>query len=980
MNRGAVLALSIYLFAGCGGGHSSLPVDANLHTDGPPVMIDAPPPMIDAPVSPIDAPPPMIDAPVAPVDAPPLTIDAAPADAMPPGCGDGIVQLGEQCDNGAANSDTTPDACRTNCMNHSCGDGVTDTGEGCDDGNTIDTDGCRNNCSLPTCGDGVIDPGEACDDGNADNTDACLTTCVLATCGDGFVQAGVEQCDGAGQTATCDADCTLAVCGDSIVNSAAGEVCDDGNTTNETACAYGVATCTGCSATCSAVLLLNGPTCGDGVVNGPEICDDGNTTTETACPYGIPACTLCNATCSAPLSLTGPYCGDGIVNAGETCDDGNTTTETSCPYGVVTCMTCDASCANLVLLSGPHCGDGVVNGPETCDDGNTITETSCPYGVGACAACDGSCSTVLLLTGPVCGDGVVNGPEICDDGNTTTETSCAYGVPACGGCNATCTTALSLTGPYCGDGIVNGGEPCDDGNADQQDDCLSSCDPASCSDGQWHDQGTGTETDVDCGGTTCAPCADGGMCNVNADCASGACVSGLCGPPAVIAQSPLDGAGSVDPSTTISITFNTAMDPATLTTQTVLGAPCSGNVWVTTDGGATCIPMATATPTMSGGGTIATFSAAPGLSFGETFQIGVGTGAQSTTGVGLAAPYVSAVGFTTKTAGLPCDNSVVISQVYGAGGNAGATYNHDFIELHNRGSVPVSLAGMSVQYAATTGTSWTMTALSGTIAAGGFVLVQESGGVNGAPLPTPDVIGTISMASSAGKVVLMGTATLIPSGTVCPAGALDIVGYGTGTTCSEGTPTLPLSVTNSAQRNVTACSDTNNNATDFTVTAVAPRNSATAATAACCVASTENESGNMLEADYCNVQFPTSLTITSGDTTTIYGRIYEGGVTEAAGASPLVTAQLGYGPRTSNPEWQAGWTWFDAIFNTQYGNNDEYMTSFTAPAPGDYSYAYRFSLDSGASWTYCDVDGAGSDAFPTLSFDTPQIPDLTVTP
>jgi hypothetical protein len=37
--------------------------------------------------------------------------------------------------------------------------------------------------------------------------------------------------------------------------------------------------------------------------------------------------------------------------------------------------------------------------------------------------------------------------------------------------------------------------------------------------------------------------------------------------------------------------------------------------------------------------------------------------------------------------------SIVISQVYGAGGNSGATYKSDFIELHNNSTTPVNVAG-----------------------------------------------------------------------------------------------------------------------------------------------------------------------------------------------------------------------------------------------------------------------------------------------
>ncbi|HEU4910847.1 MAG TPA: lamin tail domain-containing protein, partial [Actinomycetes bacterium] len=71
---------------------------------------------------------------------------------------------------------------------------------------------------------------------------------------------------------------------------------------------------------------------------------------------------------------------------------------------------------------------------------------------------------------------------------------------------------------------------------------------------------------------------------------------------------------------------------------------------------------------------------------------------------------------------------LVISQVYGGGGNSGATYTHDFIEIYNRGSAPASLAGKSVQYASSTGSTWQTTALTGTLGPGRYYLVQEAAG------------------------------------------------------------------------------------------------------------------------------------------------------------------------------------------------------------------------------------------------------------
>jgi hypothetical protein len=48
---------------------------------------------------------------------------------------------------------------------------------------------------------------------------------------------------------------------------------------------------------------------------------------------------------------------------------------------------------------------------------------------------------------------------------------------------------------------------------------------------------------------------------------------------------------------------------------------------------------------------------------------------------------------------------VVISQVYGGGGNAGATLKNDFIEIFNRGTAAQNLTGWSVQYASATGST-----------------------------------------------------------------------------------------------------------------------------------------------------------------------------------------------------------------------------------------------------------------------------------
>ncbi len=184
---------------------------------------------------------------------------------------------------------------------------------------------------------------------------------------------------------------------------------------------------------------------------------------------------------------------------------------------------------------------------------------------------------------------------------------------------------------------------------------------------------------------------------------------------------------------------------------------------------------------------------------------------------------------------------IVISEVYGGGGNAGATRSHDYIELYNQGATPVSLGGNSVQYASATGTglfggdTGLRTDLPDvTLNPGQHFLIQEaSQAAVGAPLPTPDVVDPtpIAMAAGAGKVVYVtGTAALGCNGGATPCSAaqlariVDLVGYGNAN-FFEGAGAAPtLSATTSASRNAVGA-DTDNNNTDFTAGAPDPDNS-----------------------------------------------------------------------------------------------------------------------------------------------------------
>ena len=174
---------------------------------------------------------------------------------------------------------------------------------------------------------------------------------------------------------------------------------------------------------------------------------------------------------------------------------------------------------------------------------------------------------------------------------------------------------------------------------------------------------------------------------------------------------------------------------------------------------------------------------------------------------------------------------LVVAQVYGGGGNSGATYQNDYVELFNRGGSPVDLSGWTVQYASATSTSWSATPLGGTIPAGGHYLVQfASAGSVGSALPTPDATDTTNLAASGGKVAIVHDTNALACGasagscSAVPA-VHDLVGYGTASDY-EGSAAAPaLSATLAAVRAGSGCTDTDVNSADFTASAPAPHNS-----------------------------------------------------------------------------------------------------------------------------------------------------------
>src|SRR5712691_2859759 len=175
----------------------------------------------------------------------------------------------------------------------------------------------------------------------------------------------------------------------------------------------------------------------------------------------------------------------------------------------------------------------------------------------------------------------------------------------------------------------------------------------------------------------------------------------------------------------------------------------------------------------------------------------------------------------TASAAHSASSDIVVSQLFAGGGNAGASFTNDFVELFNRGTTPIDLSGWTIQYASAASTTWQATGLSGSIPPGRYYLVQlASAGAIGAPLPAPDAIGITNFAVSGGKVALVRGAAPLACGAAagsCSANPLvaDLVGYGSATDY-EGTGAAPaLNNVTAALRSGGGCVDTDQNSTDF---------------------------------------------------------------------------------------------------------------------------------------------------------------------
>ncbi len=505
-------------------------------------------------------------------------------------CGDGVIAGDEVCDDGNTNDgDGCKSDCsaleegytcistdRTYCMNIACGNGELEVGEDCDNGESsmdesASSYGWDDTSNAPYCflchntgycGDGIVQNGEECDEGIDENGNHrvnesglplggdgsyghCTVDCKFAPrCGDGIVQND-EECDNGlqndGRYGGCRADCTFApYCGDGKVDENQNEVCDDGLGRIMNADGIVVGGGTGvygnhCMPDCSARTGF----CGDGNLDaGYESCDNAYVNAEGNAVGGDGSYGGCNADCSLAS-----YCGDAVLDSNEQCDNGvygNNGLYGGCNSDCTLAGFCgdansdspfeDCDLGNGLNLGGysaskdvnvcasdcsygSYCGDGHIdtNYGEECDDG---------YGnIGVYGGCTQNCKKA-----PRCGDKIVDSSfgEECDNGDENKPSG--YGT-----CNSTTCTWNGI----CGDGVIDtaNGEECDDGlivngksvgGDGSYDGCTADCKKASrCGDNHWD---PGYE---DCDGVT--GCTSSCMPENRYECKDGVCALIKCG-------------------------------------------------------------------------------------------------------------------------------------------------------------------------------------------------------------------------------------------------------------------------------------------------------------------------------------------------------------------------------------------------------------------------------------------------------------------
>ena len=181
-------------------------------------------------------------------------------------------------------------------------------------------------------------------------------------------------------------------------------------------------------------------------------------------------------------------------------------------------------------------------------------------------------------------------------------------------------------------------------------------------------------------------------------------------------------------------------------------------------------------------------------------------------------------------------STVVISQVYTAGGNSGATYNADYVELFNLSGASVNITGWALQYFSATAAATSTPTISPvvgnvTLAPGQRYLIQATPGTVGVGLANSadQTSSNLAMGAAAGRIYVTSTTAALSNASGCPTNYVDFVGYGTTANCYETARATAPSLSQPIAR-TNACVDADNNASEFALTSTPARNSSAAPT------------------------------------------------------------------------------------------------------------------------------------------------------
>jgi hypothetical protein len=595
-------------------------------------------------------------------------------------------------------------------------------------------------------------------------------------------------------------------------------------------------------------------------------------------------------------------CGNGMVDAGETCDgvelDGETCEGLGLGAGTLACADDCSDFDTRGCANAPRCGDGVLDDGEACDDDQLGDQTceSLDFDAGT-LACTTDCE--LDTTGCVlfsCGNGVIEDKEACDGTELDGATCAGLGF---GAGEVVCSAQCQLdTSACCGDGQQGGTEACDD---------------------------------LDLDGQTCAGLGyPGGTLACTADCTLDETACSVCGDATIGDGEVCDGAD-------------------------LGGADCASIGMGFFGGTLACAPVTcqydTSACNLCGNAAIDAGEACDGADLGGATCAGLGlgfTGGTLSCAAGCDLDTSACTSFP-----VPGTGDVVVSEIMydpnvlpdGSGG--------EWFELHNPSATDtMQLQGCTLESNNASETFAIDVPL--TIAPGDFIVLAGS--------PDPLAIGF------AADYVLPSTFSLANAGDFvrlsCNGTIVDEVAYDDVAPWPDAAPGQSLNLdpdSLDASLNDAAgawCVGTN----DFFMGELGTPGTA----------NTDCADVSTWTIGFCRLQFPTSIDETAGTAVTVYGRVYAQNLTDQSPLNdpdPQLVGQLGYGPDGSDPAVDATWTWTDATPNPGWDgsavgevDNDEYQASLVVPPPPptDRDYAYRFSGDGGATFTYCDGDNGGS--------------------